>query len=63
MTHQPMEFNNEETSSDNELMTEDSPINDGKTDDDAVNVKFNDLNKEEKQNSHMDSNPPPPPLQ
>ena len=55
MTHQSMEVNDDESSSDDELMTEGSPVNDDKNDDDAVNVEFNDLNEEEKQNPHMDS--------
>jgi hypothetical protein len=50
-----MEFNDDESSSGDELMTEGSPVNDGENDDDAVNVEFNDLNEEEKQNPHMDS--------
>jgi hypothetical protein len=55
IAHHSMEFNDEESSSDDELMTEGSPINGGENDDDAVNVEFNDLNEEEKQNPYMDS--------
>jgi hypothetical protein len=55
ITHQSMEFNDDESSSGDELMTEGSPVNDGENDDDAVNVEFNDLNEEEKHNPHMDS--------
>ncbi|CAF1331715.1 unnamed protein product [Rotaria sp. Silwood1] len=36
MTHQSMEFNDAESPSGDELMTEDSPANDGENDDDAV---------------------------
>jgi hypothetical protein len=55
ITHQSTEFTDDETSSGDELMTEGSPVNDDKNDDDDVNVEFNDLNEEEKQNPHMDS--------
>ncbi|CAF3782878.1 unnamed protein product [Rotaria socialis] len=55
MTHQSMELNNDESSTDDEVMKEGSPVNDDKIDDDAVNVEFDDLNEEEKENPHMDS--------
>ncbi|CAF1334286.1 unnamed protein product [Rotaria sp. Silwood1] len=55
MTHQSMELNNDESSTDDEVMKEGSPVNDDKIDDDAVKVEFNDLNEEEKENPHMDS--------
>ncbi|CAF4529298.1 unnamed protein product, partial [Didymodactylos carnosus] len=55
VTHQSMEFNEDESSSDDELMTEGSPANDGKNDDDAVNGEFYDSNEVEKDNPHMDS--------
>ncbi|CAF3685106.1 unnamed protein product [Rotaria sp. Silwood1] len=55
MTHQSMEFNDDESSSDDEIMTEVSPTNDDKNDDVVVNMEFNDLNEEEKENPHMDS--------
>jgi hypothetical protein len=55
VTHQSMELNDDESSSDNELMTEGSPANDGKNDDDAVNVELYDSNEVEKDNPHMDS--------
>ncbi|CAF1436998.1 unnamed protein product [Adineta ricciae] len=43
-------------SSGEEFMAEGSPINQNKNDDnDVVNMDVNGLNKEEKQNSHMDS--------
>ncbi|CAF4391695.1 unnamed protein product [Didymodactylos carnosus] len=50
-----MEFNDDESSNDDELMTEGSPANDGKNDDDAVNVEFYNSNEVEKDNPHMDS--------
>ncbi|CAF1149209.1 unnamed protein product [Didymodactylos carnosus] len=50
-----MEFNDDESSSDDELMTEGSPANDGKNDDDPVNVDFYDSNEAEKDNPHMNS--------
>lgn len=59
MTHQSMEVNDDESSSDEEFMTEGSPINQNKNDDDddndAVNMDVNELNEEVKQNPHMDS--------
>src|SRR5579871_4762209 len=55
MTHQSMELDGDGNSSDDELMTEGSPVNNGKNDDDTVNVEFNDLNEVEKENPHMDS--------
>jgi hypothetical protein len=57
MTHQSMEFNDDESSSDDEVTIEVSPANDDKNDDDdiVVNMEFNDLNEEEKENPHMDS--------
>ncbi|CAF4807338.1 unnamed protein product, partial [Rotaria sp. Silwood2] len=58
MTHQSMEFNDDESPSGDELMAEDSPAHDGENDDDDdddVNVEFNNLNEEEEQNPHMDS--------
>ena len=55
MTHQSMEVNNNESSTDDEVMKEGSPVNDDKIDDDTVNVEFNDLNEEEKENPHMGS--------
>ncbi|CAF3801475.1 unnamed protein product [Rotaria socialis] len=55
MTHQSMELNNDESSTDDEVMKEGSPVNDDTIDDDAVNVEFDDLNEEEKENPHMDS--------
>ncbi|CAF3210677.1 unnamed protein product, partial [Rotaria socialis] len=50
-----MELNNDESSTDDEVMKEGSPVNDDTIDDDAVNVEFDDLNEEEKENPHMDS--------
>ncbi|CAF5110648.1 unnamed protein product, partial [Rotaria sp. Silwood1] len=55
MTHQSEKLNDNESSSDDESMTQDSPVNDDRNDDDYVNVEFNDLNEEEKENPHMDS--------
>jgi hypothetical protein len=55
MTHQSKQENNNESSSDDESMTQGSPVNDDKNDDDSVNVEFNDLSEEEKENPHMDS--------
>ncbi|CAF1201297.1 unnamed protein product [Rotaria sordida] len=55
MTHQPMEFNNDESPSDDEHIAKDSPPNDDKNDDDAANVEFNDLDDEGEQNPQMDS--------
>lgn len=58
MTYQSMEVNDDESSSDEEFMTEGSPINQNKNDDDdndAVNMDVNELNEEVKQNPHMDS--------
>jgi hypothetical protein len=55
MTHQSNELNDDESLSDDELMTEGSPVNYHKNDDDAVNVEFNDPDEEEKGNPHMDS--------
>ncbi|CAF1500343.1 unnamed protein product [Adineta ricciae] len=55
MTHQSMECTNDESSSDNEVMLEGSPDHNDEDDDNAVNVEFNDLNEEEKENPHMDS--------
>jgi hypothetical protein len=57
MIHQSMEFNDDESSSDDEVTIEVSPVNDDKNDDDdiVVNMEFNDLNEEEKENPHMDS--------
>ena len=55
MTHQSMELNSDESFTDDEFMKEGSPVNDDKIDDAAVNVKFNDLNEEEKANPHMGS--------
>lgn len=55
MTHQSMGFNDNESSSDDEAMTEVSPDNDDKNDDVAVNMEFNDLNEKEEENLHMDS--------
>ena len=54
MTHQSMEFNDDESSSDDGVMIEASPANDEKNDAVAMNIEFNDLNEEEKENSHMD---------
>lgn len=48
MTHQSEKLNDNESSSDNESMTQGSPVNDDRNDDDYVNVEFNDLNEEEK---------------
>ncbi|CAF4595115.1 unnamed protein product [Rotaria socialis] len=55
MTHQSTELNNDEISTDDEVTKEGSPANDGKIDDDAISVEFDDLNEEEKENPHMDS--------
>ncbi|CAF4598963.1 unnamed protein product, partial [Rotaria sp. Silwood2] len=55
MTHQSKTVNDNESSSDDESITQGSPVNDDKNDDDSVNVEFNDLNEEEKENPHMDS--------
>ncbi|CAM4888707.1 unnamed protein product [Rotaria socialis] len=55
MTHQSEKLNDNESSSDNESMTQGSPVNDDRNDDDYVNVEFNDLNEEEKKNPLMDS--------
>ena len=55
MTHQSMEFNDDKSSSDDEVMTEASSANDDKNDDVAVNMEFNDLNEEEKENPDDDS--------
>ena len=55
MAHQSEKLNNNESSSDDESMTQGSPVNDDRNDDDYVNVEFNDLNEEEKENPHMDS--------
>ena len=55
MTHQSKKVSDNESSSDDESMTQGSPVNDDKNDDDSVNVEFNDLNEEEKENPHMDS--------
>ncbi|CAF1564844.1 unnamed protein product [Adineta steineri] len=55
MTHQSMEFNDDESASDDELITEDSPANHRANDGDDVNMEFDNLNEEEKENPHMDS--------
>jgi hypothetical protein len=55
MTHQSKKANDNESSSDDESMTQGSPDNDDKNDDDSVNVEFNDLNEQEKENPQMDS--------
>ncbi|CAF1650662.1 unnamed protein product [Adineta ricciae] len=55
MTHRSKQENNNESSSDDESMTQGSPVNDNKNDDDFVDVEFNDLSEEEKENPHMDS--------
>ncbi|CAF3101068.1 unnamed protein product, partial [Rotaria socialis] len=55
MTHQSEKLNDNESSSDNESMTQGSPVNDDRNDDDYANVEFNDLNEEEKKNPLMDS--------
>ncbi|CAF3007423.1 unnamed protein product [Rotaria sp. Silwood2] len=49
-----MELNNDESSTDDEVMKEGFPVNDDQIDDDDVNVEYNDLNEEEKENPHMD---------
>ncbi|CAF1377224.1 unnamed protein product [Adineta ricciae] len=54
MNHQSMEVNDDESSSGEEFMTEGSPINQNQNND-AVDMDVNELNEEEKQNSHMDS--------
>lgn len=54
MTHQSMELSNDGSSVDDEVMKEDSPVNNDKIDD-AVNVEFHDMNEEEKENPLMDS--------
>ncbi|CAF3870776.1 unnamed protein product [Rotaria sp. Silwood1] len=55
MTHQSKKVNDNESSSDDESITQGFPVNDDKNDDNSVNVEFNDLNAEEKENPHMDS--------
>ncbi|CAF1288366.1 unnamed protein product [Adineta ricciae] len=52
------EVNDNESSSGDEFMAEGSPINQNKNNDDdndAIDMDVNELNEEEKQNSHIDS--------
>ena len=54
MTHQSMELDNEESSTDDEVMTEGSPVHDEKNDDNAVNLELDDMNEEEERNPLLD---------
>ena len=54
MTRQSMELSDNESSLEDEAMAEDFSVHDD-TNDDGINVEFNDLNEEEEQNPLMDS--------
>jgi hypothetical protein len=55
MIHQPMEFNDDQSSSDDELMAEDFPVDGDDNNDDNVNVEFENVNEEDERSYQMDS--------
>jgi hypothetical protein len=52
LIHQPMGFNDDQSSSYDELMEEDSPTNGDDNNDDGANVEFDYMDEEEEQRVH-----------